>query len=321
MQNRHLTIVAPNIFSTCSQHAESMPALQTLLARGRRNFCLLDSAERLLFSLFGIKLEGELPTAAVTGLADGLNTHQHYWLRADPVELRADLAAVYFIGTKHLMFAAAALNELTNHLQTLLALDGLHLYAPHAHRWYLAMKQDPEIITALPEYVMGKDISNFLPKGKRATYWCKLLTELQMLLYQADHISGVNGVWLWGGGALPAASSRIWNYIGASDPLTKGLSLLTKQIVLQSPASFEEYQIGSSLAGEHLLVFLEEKTPVEWEALWFSPLLTSLKRGEFATIGLYPHPSVCYQLTPWTSRYFWKRWRGWQHELSGINVL
>ena len=67
-----------------------LPELSWLLARAART-PLEQDADQVLAQQFGL---GYTPVARVAGLADGLETRQGYWLRIDPVYLRAEREAL-----------------------------------------------------------------------------------------------------------------------------------------------------------------------------------------------------------------------------------
>ena len=87
----HLELVVPAIFP--GRDAPAAPALELLLARGRRMMRDVASPERWLCRAFGL---GEAragnsaaPSGTLTALAHGVDPGAQRWVRADPVHLRA----------------------------------------------------------------------------------------------------------------------------------------------------------------------------------------------------------------------------------------
>ena len=80
----HCEFVVPGLLS-CASTAR-FPALELLLARGRRRESEARQLEAWLGAAFGLDT-GELPAGALTLAADG-DGGDASWMRADPVHLR-----------------------------------------------------------------------------------------------------------------------------------------------------------------------------------------------------------------------------------------
>ncbi len=307
---RHLTLVIPRLLSgILKAHPLRLSALSKLLARSNQT-SVNYNLEQQLFELFSLPTAGELPIGAVTALADQLLANRNYWLRADPVEFRTDLAAVYMMGNSHL--SNTALEHPLEQLKTLLSLDGIKLHAPQITRWYLELETDPEIYTWPLTQVVGKDITPYLPTGPNQAYWRKLFTEIQMLLHYQSALpqeNAINGVWLWGAGRLPKPVPVPWQKVWSNDVLARGLALLNNIPVAVAPANFEEW-LETSQPQKNLLV-LEEAMSVEnvtkLESNWFTPLVRALKNKDISSLDLYLTEDRIYHLTSRTIRYFWRR--------------
>ena len=107
----------------------------------------------LLFSLFTVPWEIAPPVASVTGLADGLATAQDYWLRADPLYLKADITTLHYHSDEQPTAQSIALNTLQSvivQLQALLQPWKMCLHTPCAYRWYLSMPFQPTIKSIAP---------------------------------------------------------------------------------------------------------------------------------------------------------------------------
>lgn len=317
MKNTKLTLVIPDLLANLAKYSElKLPNLKTLLARA--DSVAIDQ-NHLLFNLFSIPINDELPIAALTGLADGLNTQQNYWFRLDPVELRADYAGVYLIGNSNVEFATnVEITAIHKQLKTLLALDNLNFFAPQKKRWYLEVKQNPEIHTSSLNAVIGKDISKFLPVGPKQAYWRKLLTEVQMLMHNFATNSGLdgqktdvlNGIWLWGEGRLPSPPSTVsWKQVWSNDVLTEGLARLCNIPFLALPHNFAA--CPAALLGENSLLVMEAVTDPEaiknLDANWFAALYQALRQKELFSLELYLGLNRVYRVNSRNINYFWRR--------------
>ncbi len=187
-----------------------LPALETLLARGRRESCRHQGVDAALCSELGIAQQHDYPIAPITLQAAGYAPGSHYWLRADPVHLQ-------IMRDRFMLVDGATLNLARDEAHALIASIHAHfggdtvLHALHPERWALRMEAPPDLVTTPLSQVVGRDIQTQLPQGSDATRLRAWLNELQMLLFehpvnQAREARGelpVNSLWLWGGGQLP----------------------------------------------------------------------------------------------------------------------
>ncbi len=126
-RGRHATLVVPGLFGPAMPSGPGDVAGARLLTEGlslpslERFFCrstatASDRSEHglaaLLFGCFGVSREGpDWPVAAVTRRLDGVSADGGWWLRADPVHLRADmgelvlLAAILIMSTRLIVSA------------------------------------------------------------------------------------------------------------------------------------------------------------------------------------------------------------------------
>lgn len=303
MSHRHLTLVISDLLPHLLHESElKTPGLNKLLARAESMTCHNPTFEALLFQLFSLPLSQQLPIAAITGLADELETSEDYWFRMDPVELQVDLAGIYLLGNEYL-------TDTIEHtkLTTLLALDNIIFYSPHPKRWYLKLKNDPEIQTYLLSQVIGKEISPYLPYGKNQNYWRKLMTEIQILMhglqFEQNH-SIHKGVWLWGGGRMPIFSGKNrWQSIYTNDVLAQGLAKLCKIDSFDLPHVPLDLQLQE---GEHLII-INHPDNKTLDEKWFMPLVKILSKKQINSLDLYLGDDRVYRITSRTIHYFWRR--------------
>jgi len=296
MQNAQLTLLVPDV------NIDS-PSLKTLINRSDTKELTAKSWEAMLCQLFGINPNDELPIAAITGLADGLPTHSHYWLRADPTQLQADLSAVYLIGNTALNLTPQEVNFLQQGLNQFFKQDQLQLFTPTADRWYLQSNAPPQINTFPLQQVIGKNILKFLPQGANQDYWRKLFTEVQMLLHAST--SKVNGLWFWGVGQLPDITDATWQAVWSEDILLKGLAQTAK--IPSTPLPKQVQNILQQLTdSQHHLVSLSNETP-NAEENWFRPLINALRKKQLNQLTLYLGTDKSFQINTKTIKYFWRR--------------
>ncbi len=150
-----------------------------------------------------------LSAAGLTVADDLPEAGQGVWLRADPVRLQPDLAAVWLLAGARLApegRAACALKEL-------FADHGLAYHPASPERGYLLLDEAPQVRFVPPWTVAGRSLDEVMPIGADAARWRRLLSEAQILLHQHaadDHASdsgtAANGLWLWGEGPTSEAA-------------------------------------------------------------------------------------------------------------------
>lgn len=304
------------------------PALEWLLGRADVAEAPL-SADATLFRLFGLPIptDADLPVAAVTALADGGEPADGWWLRADPVHLRPDWQGVLLVDARALTIEpveAAALAAAFDHT---FAADGLQLYVPHPERWYLRLPDDPGLRTYPLLDAIGRDINPLLPYGANARRWRTLLTEAQMLFHghpvnrarDERNQPIINGLWLWGGGPLPAGAQAPAAHLYANDRLTHGLARLAGVTARPVPENAGDWQ--DVAAHQDSLVALDltrydraDGDPLAWtdhvatlERDWFAPCRRKLQTGHLAALHLYCHQGRRHSV-PRAARWrFWRR--------------
>ena len=294
MRKNYLTLILPNYQFDNSN-------LNKLLARASMKEENYSTLEELLFTLFGLPIKTEMPIAAIAGLGEGLNTKQNYWLRADPVKLTSDLAAVYCQGNEHLHIELAELANVLNKMKTLLAQDDMILHTPHPKRWYLESKQPILIQTQLLAKMMGRNIITGLPTGEQQAYWLKLQTELQMLFNAEQANNSFNSIWFWGAGKLPTLKAPIqWQHVWTDEPLSKGLALLHNVLVSQ-PNSLAIVLRAIQVPGHYLML-------VEYvDQYGLSTLSDALRSDKIDKLILKINNRYSFELTKKNLYYFWRR--------------
>lgn len=307
------------------------PALEWLLARADIVEVPL-SVDAVLFEQFGLSIstETDLPTAAVMALADGGEPDDGWWLRADPVHLRPDQRGVFLVDARALAIEPVEAAALTTAFDHTFAADGLRLYAPHPERWYLRLPDDPGLYTYPLVDAIGRDINPLLPHGPNARRWHTLLTEAQML-FHAHPINRarderrqpmINGLWLWGGGFLPACTQTSVAGLYADDLLTQGLARLTGAVVHPVPENASDWRDATADQVDSLVVLdlarydRVDDDPMAWadhvavlEQDWFKPCRQWLQTGQMKALHLYGGQGRRHSLTRAARWRFWRRSR------------
>jgi hypothetical protein len=199
-------------FATRSErrHVVLVPGLQDLLREAeqvprpirrfleRSESLALDPASCHSQLLFG----RELAPAALSRHFDRPHDAAGRWMRADPVGLTPDLAAVWVLAQATLGRDSPVARELSARF----AEEGMTLDLCGAQRGYLALPSVPECRFTPPWELAGESMDRVWPMGPGALYWRKLLNETQMILHQHRSASPwlPASLWFWGAGELPA---------------------------------------------------------------------------------------------------------------------
>lgn len=213
------------------------PALERVLSRGRKHRSVSASPNHLRFDLFGIEPPEHLPVAALTHLSfhGELPPGPEYWLRADPVSLRADMTRVFMTACGFADYDASERDGVGKVLAYALSSVGIELPAMSGDCWCFPLLQPlPFAFTPL-HAALGIDLAEVLPAHPEAASWKRVLTEIQVELHQGEINSGrraegrpeVNSVWFWGGGRLPENVGRCFDSVCSNDPVSRGLALLS----------------------------------------------------------------------------------------------
>jgi hypothetical protein len=153
------------------------------------------------------------------------------------------------------------------------------------------------VVTQDPEALLDRHIEPYLPQGADASRLRQLMSEMEMWLFEhpvvqksARGAAAVNGLWLWGGGAMRAAAPPAGLTCAGDDPL------------------FSYFGADVSRGG---VVIAPAPGSPEWpsaESQWLQPALSGLKSGLLTRIVLSA-ADRCFGLGRSNLRRFWRRAR------------
>lgn len=305
-------------------------ALETLLARGRRISAPASGPERWLLQRFGVQRQRDWPAAPFSLLADGGSPGHDEWICADPVHLRFERNRLMLADCTQFRIARDEAEALAGSINAHFG-DSLMVYPLQARRWYARLRDGSAMETVPLASVRGGAIEATLAHGPDAMRWQSLTNELQMLLHDhpvnlAREARGelpVNSVWLWGAGRLPVLTDRPFQYVAASDPLARGLALVSGAQAQEPAANAQDWLNQPAHAGLGLFVLDSLAAPSQYghveawrEALskleldWFAPLLAALRLGAIGMLTLHllgPERTLQVEVTRSDLRRFWRR--------------
>ena len=336
--SRQLSMVIPGLFGPAEikQFPEawqdlSLPALEDLLSRTRQGNVEARGLEQTLFKLFQLNngRGDDIPVAALTRQWEVQDAGGYWWLRADPVHLRADRDRIVMLGNQMLNISAEECRELALELNRHFSAEDWLLDAANARRWYIRLDKDPQVATtALPD-VIGQDILHHMPHGKAERHWRSVMNEVQMVLHssrvnqerEARGAPAINSLWFWGSGRLPCPVAVHWSQLWGNDAFSQALASQARVPCASLPPDAAEW-LEDDRPGEQLMILdgLRDKfqfANVEaWRECvqilhddWFAPLFTALKQHHLVALHLYPADGTVLRLSAGDARRWWVRRR------------
>jgi hypothetical protein len=320
-EGRDLTLIVPGLFGleppagtdakTAIETLVSgldLSALETLLSRAGVNAAKgrWQSPEDLVFTAFGYpRPAGDWPVAAVTRAADfDAGDQGEWWIRADPVHLKADMGNLVLFDGEHFALDRVEARELADIVEEHFSHLGWRLNLLHPMRWYLKLETPARIQTTPLSMARLCNVDAYLPGGEEAKNWHKHLNETQMVLHdcavnrsrEARGELPVNSLWFWGGGLLPPARAADWSEVYSDSPLLQGLARHAG-IGCHPLPDGAEWWLNGACEGRHLALIETGHSSarsgnveawrefiVALSANWFEPLLHALKDGRLQSM-------------------------------------
>lgn len=326
----HLELVVPALIPAQDLAPNPVPpptpALEMLLARGRRSVGTPDGLEAWLSRAFGQDGSTSVPAGALTAYAQGVDPGADCWLRADPVHLRADRNSLLLMPNEAFSITGAEAQGLAAALGPLLA-GKFELHPVRPDQWCLRIRGGVQCDASAkpPVDLAGANIDPHLPPKQ----WHPLLTELQMALYEnpantAREQRGdpaINSLWLWGAGKLPAAARGPWQSVSADDSVALGLARLAgmrhrapgagaTEWLGRAPEDGRHLVVLDGLRGAHALGDLDAlaRRLLELESNWFAPLLAALKSRRIGMLTVHaPEAAASFETARGDLGRFWRR--------------
>lgn len=274
--------------------ATRMPALERVVARGRRTAADPEAAHPWLGCLFDLGA-APWPLAPLARDHDAGDAGADAWLRADPAHVRADIAGAQLLAVGDLGLTIGQARALAASLAPVFGDHGAELSVPHAERWYLRLPAGVPLPRFSPPWrALGDDLRAHEPVGPQAARWVRLRAECEVLLHghpvNAERIAAgrppVNGLWFWGAGTRPARVHARVDAVASEDPLLAAVAQAAGVPVSRSPATAD--------AKRAVLDLRALRDPAALEAQWIAPAWRALRRGRVARLEvLFADGEVC----------------------------
>jgi hypothetical protein len=278
-----LDIVLPHVLATAGQ--ARMPALERWLARGDAGTLAAGNLAAILATQYRLPEPVAYAAISLAGeQAPGTEPASATWLRADPVHLEVGQVAARLHDASHLDVTPDEARALTGELGGLFARDGLEFIAPSPQRWYVRLPETEVPVTTPLEEALRQNTAAALPRGPGRIRWPSVLTEIQMQLAASEVNShrdtqgkpAINSVWFWGGGRAPQSISRRYSMVYASEPVARGLAVLSGARAASAPAGYGG--IDAVAKEGSVLLVLEDHASEALDNAWFVTLPEALRR-------------------------------------------
>jgi hypothetical protein len=218
--------------------------------------------------------------APFAALGAGVDPGDAYVLRADPVALVAGRDDVLLQGRVDDLCEADA-RTLVAMFDRHFALDGLRFHAPRPNAWFVTARAGLPVEADVPHPDMP--LRAHFPRGPHAATWRRWLSEMQMLLHEhpvnaareRDGRAPVTGVWISGGGPLPARMPPPRDALFAAPSregdIVRGVALRSGTAPLPPPAAFADLPRADAVV-------------VTERAGWFDESVAALERRVLAEL-------------------------------------
>lgn len=266
----------------------------------------------------------QIPYASLTASLDGLQGHEGFWMRADPVYLYPDSHSLILRDPAEIGLTPDERDELADAIRPLLVDYHATLHTPTASRWYLHFEDHEPRLQCTPLFeALMQPVNQYLPAGPDSRRWHTLFNEIQMVLNRLSvnenreyyGLPPVNSLWFWGPGKSPAKTGAAFDCcIGGGDyvrALCRHSSNRYKS--LDDGIGVSRYQDNALVVDERLLDALRLNDPRQWlqalqqvEVEVVTPLVKALRQGDIRSLRLLSDADRQFECSSIGIRKFWK---------------
>jgi hypothetical protein len=286
------------------------PSLERWLGRADAKACAPDW-RRQAFHLIAPE-SVQIPAVATAAWHASAAPGRGAWaFVATPVHLVAGMSTVSLPSDGILELEQGEADALAADFNRVWSGDGVRVHRGRGSLLLCVFDAPLEVATAVPEEAAGRDIGSALPRGADAARVRKLMSEIEMWLFEhavneyrrARSVAAITGLWLWGGGATDAALPAVHGWTAGNDPLF---------------AAFAPQPRYPGAARPGVVVITEWPGTPAWrcaEESWLAPALADLKSGRLRRIDL-SIGKRCFSVSARGLRRFWRKTRPWWDTLG-----
>jgi hypothetical protein len=220
---------------------------------------------------------------------------------ATPVHYVAEMTSVRMSSDGILSMTPAAAEALAMHFNQVWNGSGIRLIAGGSAHLYCIFEQTLHVTTRDPQDVLDRHIEEYLPAGADAPRLRRLMSEIEMWLFEHEanssrarsNLPRMSGLWLWGGGTPLASLPDIQGWAAGDDVF------------------FSAFKGEKSHSG--VIVASDVPGSDGWhdvESRWLKPAVAQLRTGILARMELSADDR-CFTVDAHAIRRFWRRSKPW----------
>ena len=243
-----------------------------------------------------------VPGVAAAGLCADRGAVAGAWVcLAMPLHYVAEIDNVRLAMDGLLTLSRAEADALAVDFNRLWQDSGLRMTAGRSAELYCIFDSAVEARTSDPQDFLGRHIEEYLPAGTDAPRLKRLMSEMEMWLFEhrvngdraARGLPLISGLWLWGGAAPLASLPAVLGFCAGDDVF------------------FKAFASGQSQSG--VIVLSEAPGSELWsraESRWLEPAAALLRSGRISRLDLSAGDR-CFFVSARGSRRFWRRRKPW----------
>lgn len=249
------------------------------------------------------------PIASIVANVNKLVNHGR-WLIATPISLQADQRAVYANPLPINQFSLQETEQLATELNQLFKTDGI-IFHPIGTELLIESSKALNITTTPLYFTRDKNIAGYLPVGTNKTFWHKLFTEIQMLLYQhplnvnrqKNALPTIDALWCWGEGEIVDYVPVPWRNIYSDSNWLKYYATYYKinYNAIMDDTTFNLFDLQFESDCMLFIECLSQQLAYEHKhfiAQRIIDFITHATSNPNIKVRLYPEEGNCYYLSP-----------------------
>jgi hypothetical protein len=246
-----------------------------------------------------------VPAVAAAALFADRGAMDGAWVcMATPVHYVAEMTSVRLPRGGILSLAQAGAETLARDFNRVWVGSGIRLELGRSAQLYCIFDQTLHVTTRDPQDVLERRIEEYLPAGRDAPRLRRLMSEIEMWLFEHGansartevELAPINGLWLWGGGAMLASLPTAAGWIAGDDVF---------------------FNAFKAAGGErsHSGVLLAAHAPGSdgWQATesgWLEDAVAQLRAGRISRLEVSAGDR-CFGVSARAMRRFWRRSKPW----------
>jgi hypothetical protein len=247
-------------------------------------------------------LTASVPPPASAALCADCGAVDAGWVcLATPVHYVAEMTNVRMSSDGILSLTPAAAEALAMHFNQVWNGSGIRMLAGGSARLYCIFEQTLHVTTRDPQDALNRHIEEYLPAGTDAPRLRRLMSEIEMWLFEHEanrsratlSLPRMSGLWLWGGGAPLASLPKIQGWAAGDDVF------------------FSAFKGEKSDSG--VIVAPDAPGSAGWhdmESRWLKPAAAQLRAGTLTRVDLSADDR-CFTVNAHAIRRFWRRSKPW----------